>query len=98
MRVENFSSTEQGCLLGKAGRTRFYPLYEQAAEFFRKKIVRDISALVALLRQADARVGALAEDAKQEASATDEETLASGEDNEDNDDSGENDGDFRDWV
>ena len=56
-RPENFSTTAQGCLLGKAGRTRFYPLYEEAAEGFRKRITQSISDLVTLLKQRGAKSG-----------------------------------------
>jgi CRISPR-associated protein Cas1 len=51
LRPENFSGSAQGCLLGKAGRARFYPLYEEAAEDFRKRITRSVSDLVTFLRQ-----------------------------------------------
>ena len=50
LRPENFSESDLGCLLGKAGRTRFYPLYEEAAEGFRKTITQNISDLVTLLK------------------------------------------------
>ncbi|MDR1945807.1 MAG: CRISPR-associated endonuclease Cas1 [Desulfovibrio sp.] len=50
IRVENFSDTPDGCLLGKAGRTRFYPLYEEAAEHFRKQVAHSVSDMVALLK------------------------------------------------
>jgi CRISPR-associated protein Cas1 len=51
LRAENFSTTPDGCLLGKAGRTRFYPLYEEAAEHFRKRAAHCVSDLLALLKQ-----------------------------------------------
>jgi CRISPR-associated protein Cas1 len=51
LRPENFSKTDQGCLLGKAGRARFYPLYEEAAENFRKRITQSVTDLVTLLKQ-----------------------------------------------
>lgn len=46
MRPEDFSTTAQGCLMGKAGRARFYPLYEAAAEDFRKRLTESIDDLV----------------------------------------------------
>jgi CRISPR-associated protein Cas1 len=51
LRPENFSNTPQGCLLGKAGRTKFYPLYEEAADGFRKRITQSVNDLINLLRQ-----------------------------------------------
>lgn len=51
LRVEDFSSTAQGCLMGKAGRARFYPLYETAAESFRKLLNEIIKDLVDTLKQ-----------------------------------------------
>jgi CRISPR-associated protein Cas1 len=50
LRKENFSISEQGCLLGKAGRVRFYPFYEEAAEDFRKRITQNISDMVAHIK------------------------------------------------
>jgi len=50
LRPENFAISQQGCMLGKAGRTRFYPLYEEAAEGFRKRINQSAYDLVNLLR------------------------------------------------
>lgn len=35
LRPEDFSTTANGCLLGKAGRTRYYPAYEAAADRWR---------------------------------------------------------------
>ena len=45
LRPEDFSSNAGQCMLGKAGRARFYPAYEEHTEQIRKKIsenVRDI--------------------------------------------------------
>lgn len=50
MRAEDFSSTAQGCLMGKAGRARFYPLYEAAAEDFRKRLTASVGELVNVLK------------------------------------------------
>lgn len=38
LRPEDFSTTEKGCLMGKAARTRFYPAFEQAAVAWRPLI------------------------------------------------------------
>jgi CRISPR-associated protein Cas1 len=50
LRPEDFSSTAQGCLMGKAGRARFYPQYEAAAENFRKRLTDSIGDLVSALK------------------------------------------------
>lgn len=51
IRTEDFSQTEQGCLMGKAGRARFYPLYELAAEGFRKSLTESIRDIIGSLKQ-----------------------------------------------
>ncbi len=51
MRVEDFSQTEQGCLMGKAGRARFYQQYESAAEGFRKTLTEAVTDIVSSLKQ-----------------------------------------------
>ena len=51
LRSENFSTTTQGCFLGKAGRCAFYPAYEQAAESFRKELTAAGKSLIAELTQ-----------------------------------------------
>lgn len=38
LRVEDFTMSEKGCLMGKAARTRFYPAYEEAAGTWRPLI------------------------------------------------------------
>ena len=40
LRPEDFSITAKGCLLGKAGRTRYYPAYEAAADTWRSQMDR----------------------------------------------------------
>jgi len=50
LRLEDFSSSAQGCLMGKAGRARFYPLYEAAAEDFRKRLTESIDDLIDVLK------------------------------------------------
>jgi CRISPR-associated protein Cas1 len=47
--ADDFSNTESGCLLGKAGRGRYYTAYETRAEHFRRELeqaVRDIAAAI----------------------------------------------------
>lgn len=51
LRVEDFSNTAQGCLIGKAGRARFYPLYERAAEHFRKSLTDAVDELIESIKQ-----------------------------------------------
>ena len=49
VKTEDFSLSEAGCLLGKAGRGRFYAAYENRAEFFRRELeqaVHDIAQAV----------------------------------------------------
>ncbi len=51
LRVEDFSTTESGCLLGKNGRAKFYAAWETLAEKLRKKLseqVDDMSAHLTL--------------------------------------------------
>ena len=46
VRVDDFSTTDAGCMLGKAGRSRFYGAWENCAEGFRRQLneaVRDIA-------------------------------------------------------
>lgn len=49
LRVEDFSMTESGCLMGKAGRTRFYEAWESVAERLRKLLDESVGDLVRLL-------------------------------------------------
>lgn len=52
LRPEDFSTTESGCLLGKAGRGKFYGLWEEKlAEKLRKQLAEQIDALVTKLAQ-----------------------------------------------
>jgi CRISPR-associated protein Cas1 len=47
--ADDFSYTESGCLLGKAGRGRYYAAYETQAEHFRRELdqaVRDIATAI----------------------------------------------------
>lgn len=44
--LEHFSSGSSGCILGKAGRTRYYGVYEDHAADLRKKIRSEIRALI----------------------------------------------------
>lgn len=51
LRVEDFSTTAAGCMLGKAARARFYPMYEERAETFRKRLTDQVRELVDVLRE-----------------------------------------------
>jgi CRISPR-associated protein Cas1 len=55
--ADDFSHTESGCLLGKAGRGRYYAAYETRAEHFRRELeqaVRDITAAIGAMSSAGA--------------------------------------------
>lgn len=49
LRPEDFTTTESGCLLGKAGRAHFYAAYEQASETLRKSLEEEVEQLGSLL-------------------------------------------------
>lgn len=46
---EHFSTTDAGCLLGKAGRARYYAAYEENARPLRKAIAAEVQALARLV-------------------------------------------------
>ena len=46
---EHFSTTDAGCLLGKAGRTRYYAAYEDSATELRRALTGEVKALARLL-------------------------------------------------
>jgi CRISP-associated protein Cas1 len=52
LRPEDFSTSEAGCLLGKAGRSRFYPAWEEACESLRKALEDSVSDLAAAIMTA----------------------------------------------
>jgi len=52
LRVEDFSTTDTGCLLGKNGRAKFYKAWELLAEKLRKKLGEQIDEITARLAQA----------------------------------------------
>ncbi|QLQ25221.1 MAG: CRISPR-associated endonuclease Cas1 [Dechloromonas sp.] len=55
---DDFTNTQTGCLLGKAGRSRYYAAYETRAEHFRRELeqaVRDIAHAVSADPQAGCR-------------------------------------------
>ena len=57
LRAEDFSTTESGCLLGKAGRARFYAEWEALAARLRKLLaesVSDVANAIALAGAVDA--------------------------------------------
>jgi len=47
LRIEDFSTTESGCLLGKAGRAKFYGAWETLAEKLRKQLNSQVDELSA---------------------------------------------------
>lgn len=53
LRASDFSSTSAGCLLGKAGRGRFYAAYELRAESFRRELERAVRDVVGVLTSAE---------------------------------------------
>ena len=53
LREENFSTTEEGCLLGKAGRVKFYQAYESAVGNWRKMLTENSQDMISVIRQAD---------------------------------------------
>lgn len=59
LRPDDFSQTDGACLLGKAGRSRFYAEWEPLAERLRKRLVEsvaDVSSALGQLGTADAGV------------------------------------------
>lgn len=50
---DDFSTTQAGCLLGKAGRTRYYQAYEEYSESLRAGITAEVEALLRLLTPAE---------------------------------------------
>lgn len=53
LRVENFSTTADGCFLGKAGRARFYTAWEALAEHLRKALEAQVRELIEALGVGD---------------------------------------------
>ncbi len=53
IRVEHFSITESGCVLGKTGRVNFYKAYEQQIKVWRKMLRQNVSDLVHLLTESN---------------------------------------------
>lgn len=50
LRVEDFTTTESGCMLGKNGRSKFYEAWEQCTEMLRKKLDESVSELLGELK------------------------------------------------
>lgn len=50
LRADDFSTTQEGCYLGKAGRTRFYQAWEPMAENLRKGIEHHAAELAAFIQ------------------------------------------------
>jgi CRISPR-associated protein Cas1 len=53
LRIEDFSTTESGCLLGKNGRAKFYGAWETLAEKFRKQLSEQVDEMFAHLISGD---------------------------------------------
>lgn len=51
LRVEDFSTTESGCLLGKSGRAKFYAAWETLAEKLRKQLNEQVDEIAGKLMQ-----------------------------------------------
>lgn len=47
--AEHFSTTDSGCLLGKAGRARFYAAYEENATDLRRALAQEVKTLARLV-------------------------------------------------
>lgn len=58
LRAEDFSTTQDGCFLGKAGRERFYRAWEPLAEGLRKGLDEEARALLGLIGAPDEAVQA----------------------------------------
>lgn len=52
LRVEDFSKTESGCLLGKSARPRFYEAWEGLTERLRKRLSDEVGAVLAGIDEA----------------------------------------------
>lgn len=50
LKPEDFSTTAEGCMLGKAGRVRFYGAYDLASELWRKRLTESIRDLAHVIR------------------------------------------------
>ncbi len=53
LREAYFSTTQEGCILGKTGRVQFYKAYEQAVNLWRKMLTENSQDIVNLIKQAD---------------------------------------------
>lgn len=53
LRHEYFSTTDDGCFLGKTGRVQFYKAYENAVQNWRKMLTENCQDIVHLLQQAE---------------------------------------------
>jgi CRISPR-associated protein Cas1 len=51
LRAEDFSQTDAGCLLGKAGRARYYAAFEGAAETLRHALTEEVDRLAEQLAE-----------------------------------------------
>ncbi len=56
LRAEDFSQTAEGCMMGKAGRARFYEAWERAAERIRKGLTERVADVVTAVCAIDAKL------------------------------------------
>lgn len=62
LRQEDFTISETGCLLGKAGRVRYYSAYEEASETLRAAVNAEVDFLVNQLSQSSRDLLLISED------------------------------------
>ena len=53
LRVEDFTTTASGCLLGKNGRSKFYPAWEELAERLRKDLTGEAERIGEFMQSFD---------------------------------------------
>jgi len=51
LRMDDFSQTDGACLMGKAGRTRFYAEWEPVAERLRKRLGESVADVATAIGQ-----------------------------------------------
>ncbi|MDP8101629.1 CRISPR-associated endonuclease Cas1 [Phocoenobacter atlanticus] len=53
LRIEYFSTTQSGCMLGKTGRINFYKAYEEQAEQWRKILTENCHDIIQVLKEVE---------------------------------------------
>ncbi len=79
LRSEDFSTTESGCLLGKAGRVRYYAAFEEHSEILRKGVNDEVERLTECI-QRSMKQAAVPDASTAPADANDTETWGEPED------------------